>query len=1318
METIIYTHRNQENKMLETRMILCLLFLILLSAKSFSQTRPGTNPVIYNKSLNEAPKTIMPMCNSNVTLSVPQNIIFTWLDPSASLQLGNTDLPNGVQEYVLKIVEIIGSQSANDAIKYPTIPPFFEKTILGTSYIYGPADPPLKPAAKYAYTVSVKYNSKQYQNNGVSDVCMFTCKAQQMPANTSPPAPNQGPVNYGIVLLDPIQGKKIVSGYGLTLQWKPANNKADYYLLEFTDSYSQDKKITDWSNLTDELFTGKNAFYASSPDPANDAKNGVITDTKYSLSPSWTNGLGKIAWRIVACDKKNNHIDSSGVETYEIIEDNADTKIKDFMMCGFAVHILSIQNKDTSNYSCTGEFYLWEGGPKIVKQFDGLKLKPFMYNAKAKVYYWFATGGQLYIDDLSKVIAPKNIVDLEPDQNTDGNFSLKMTKLRLIADVNCKYNESKQLFDVIQDKSSCKVTAELTWETDWFNWDANQSWTDNLVEIKTQTKELDFSFKDKFSESKLFLAKDEVVKTATKGGISILFNGLNYINPISAVEEGVNSSSVPTYFLLKGFSVIENLSGNVNVPNTKPASTLGNQFINLSIPFSNKGTMNFKTKIQPLTWNLNDDGSVVGSVNEVIVHLGHGPVDGKDISNKTVGILVPTFKTTVKYSNNQNGIKEGKDMILSFSNVYNGGAGFQTNNTSENDQTFELDLGGFYAKSDVQMMKLNKNKLIYLFIGGDIYVPFLNRYGTFQLDADNEKINEGNIYFTNTDNYLIGSIGSNEAFVIDAYSGILTGNRIQLSPHLTISNYNQKGISASDLITWKLYIAPDGNISFDKSTDNAYISYINQKNAAYYKFDYNIDRVGMQKIAGSYDYKISFRGDLILGPKISTSNWKETYFIYHGKAPEMTVADVKPVNTIQIDPQNAPKNITVPKDIKVPKNIKTPGGPYPNDESVENTEDNASIDLQDDGVDVDGEYEDGGQSFGGEFKLVKDDPIWGDYFSLAGHYYTKEPNSSELSASMILGKIKSNSKNYSYWYLDFFQKNVVTIPVIPGIVELNGFGGKTYYHMYVTHDNNGKISSLVPNDNYSLGIEAEALFRTSFDQGRTLHGQTQIIIGFSGWSLDGIVYSMQGEFLSPDDNSSGLLHTKVNAAFDYKNKSFTALAAVWGNVYNMICINGNKDIYNLDFKLSPNGIDMWVGTPEDPVVLSAMCSMNIGAWTHIYNNGIAGGFVYTYNTGWKGVDIGGGFGTVQGKVVANFAASAAIQFSPFNVTGNVHLDGTAYGKGCLIYACYKPHAGVAGDLKLSLPNPFLIKGNVSIDVPVIPTFSVCVQFKNGSFSFC
>ncbi|HND46725.1 MAG TPA: hypothetical protein PLC61_10065, partial [Chitinophagales bacterium] len=60
----------------------------------------------FSNSLREPPKTLMPACQTHINAFDPQQIIFTWLDPSSF-----SDLRKGAQEYIIKMVEVVGNQS-------------------------------------------------------------------------------------------------------------------------------------------------------------------------------------------------------------------------------------------------------------------------------------------------------------------------------------------------------------------------------------------------------------------------------------------------------------------------------------------------------------------------------------------------------------------------------------------------------------------------------------------------------------------------------------------------------------------------------------------------------------------------------------------------------------------------------------------------------------------------------------------------------------------------------------------------------------------------------------------------------------------------------------------------------------------------------------------------------------------------------------------------------------------------------------------------------------------------------------------------------
>ncbi len=1282
------------------------------------------NPSFAN-SLLEAPKTILPMCNQEVTLTVPQNVVFTWMHPSASMEMGNNDLPNGLQEYIIRMVEVVGNKSANEAMKTATTPIFFEKTVLGNSYVYGPSDPPLKTGSKYAYTISVRDNAKKYQNKGTSDACMFTCKQTTIYPPKSIVAPK-----YNIQLNTPINGKQIVSGNPIDFSWTVPTSQPNYYVLEFTNQINQNEKIKDWNNLTESLFNGKDAFFARSPQPKDNSKIPVIQQPNFQLSKSWSKSAGKIAWRILAYDKNDNRIDSSKIDKYEIIEDTAQhIEISSFMMSGFDVKVLSVLNKDSSDFSCTGEFSLWENGPKITTQFNHLKLVPFAYFPKIKKYAWVVTDGQLIVKNLKAEIYSKSNIELETTGDADGIYNLKLNSLKLQAAVTTKLNANTKVYDIVKDNSTSKINALVNWQTNWFEFKEGESVSNKNYEINSDSTDVDYSFSEKFKNAKFYFSKDEKIATATSKGISILFHG----------------KDKSSYFAVSNFKVTPNLSGIVSIPNAVPKVDnissgkksgkspfdIGNVAIeyaaDLEVPFSNQQNMNFSAKVNPISWSLNKEASLSAYYEEVRIHLSENEIP--EYANYPYGMIIPQLKLMLDFKAYTTKSSD-KPLVLIYSKAYNIGEGISTKSTKVSNVNTAFPLGDFYAGVSDYNFLMWKNKLNALLINGNIYVPFFNKMANLQINVDNNKINPLEISFDEANQYLIGQPGSNQSFYLTFEDGSFSDNKISFTPYFSVFNKNDKGLNINNYLinSNKLFLSANGAISFSSNNENDNFKKI-MKLDNYYRFGYLISKLGIQKLTNSYDYRFTFEGKIILGEKITSGNKNTIYFDFHGKAPEKSASSVTAIST-----KTSPFIPPTPQDLnnkKFDPNLKFLVSPLSTLEMYESATEsstseisNNAIEFQDDGMDVNGNYEDGAQSYGGKFSFKLNDPDWGDCFIMEGKYVTKQPTSTELSSKVIIGKYKSNFNNYGYWYVDFFQKGYVVIPVIPGIAEINGFGGKAYYHMQINRDNNGKVTSLKPNKNFGLGIEAEALFRTTFDQGKTFHGQSRIVTSFDGWSLDKIEYYMQGECLAENDNSAGLIHGNIRATFDWDEKSLHAIAAAWGNVYGLFCINENKENYNMEFLINNNGVDIHLGKKDNMITASVLCLADFGAWAHINNNHLEAGVGYHFDSGWKGVIVGwkGVDVGVKGKVAADLSANIGITYYPFNASGSAHVIGTAYGSGCLSYyfgkVCYNKKASAAADLSISLPNPLLIKGNVTIDVPVIPTFSVCIQWSDGSFSFC
>lgn len=126
--------------------------------------------------LTEPPILIRPLENEELTVMEPQNTIFSWTLPAGA--------PPGTL-YLLKVVEMFDpNRNPNDAFLSSTGPAFFEKEVMGNTYLYGPTDPPMVKGRKYAWSVKALDKTVRgggegtaFRNEGRSEVRSFTPKA-------------------------------------------------------------------------------------------------------------------------------------------------------------------------------------------------------------------------------------------------------------------------------------------------------------------------------------------------------------------------------------------------------------------------------------------------------------------------------------------------------------------------------------------------------------------------------------------------------------------------------------------------------------------------------------------------------------------------------------------------------------------------------------------------------------------------------------------------------------------------------------------------------------------------------------------------------------------------------------------------------------------------------------------------------------------------------------------------------------------------------------------------------------------------------------
>jgi TANFOR domain-containing protein len=137
----------------------------------------------------EPPVIINPISGTDMSVRIPQNIIFNWSIPAG--------VKPGIQ-YDFKMVEIQDSlRDVNDAMQSATDPAFFERKLTGNVMLYGPGEPRLTPGFRYAYivTASDPNNNAVFRNGGRSEVGYFTYSLPKINSAPVPTTNNNNPPN-------------------------------------------------------------------------------------------------------------------------------------------------------------------------------------------------------------------------------------------------------------------------------------------------------------------------------------------------------------------------------------------------------------------------------------------------------------------------------------------------------------------------------------------------------------------------------------------------------------------------------------------------------------------------------------------------------------------------------------------------------------------------------------------------------------------------------------------------------------------------------------------------------------------------------------------------------------------------------------------------------------------------------------------------------------------------------------------------------------------------------------------------------------------
>ncbi len=160
-------------------------------------------------------------------------------------------------------------------------------------------------------------------------------------------------------------------------------------------------------------------------------------------------------------------------------------------------------------------------------------------------------------------------------------------------------------------------------------------------------------------------------------------------------------------------------------------------------------------------------------------------------------------------------------------------------------------------------------------------------------------------------------------------------------------------------------------------------------------------------------------------------------------------------------------------------------------------------------------------SIKGALQIFKEDPVYGN--GISGNVKADFGEKLSIEAKAIFGK----RATYRYWYADA-NASGINIPLVPGLLDINGFGGGAYYHMSI--DQNGSQSPIgisstgivySPDSTLGLGLKATVLLSSASEN--VFYGNATYEMAFnSGGGLRYISFTGNAYFLSTNTNGKSV----------------------------------------------------------------------------------------------------------------------------------------------------------------------------------------------------
>ncbi len=1221
-------------------------------------------PVFYI----DPPMLTQPTCNSEVTQSTPQNIIFSWTPPATA--------PGNIQyEFTLK--EVPNTLNPNDVTRNNAFPVFYSTTLTGQNMmIYTNALPALEPGKRYAWRIKCidPSNTVQFKNNGYSDVCAFN----YLPAVQTF---DRGATPYPITLLSPVDGSEIqwvtggANGYGhYEFTWQNVNEPRAGYQY-----HTKLVKINNGQTAEDAI--------AKNPD-MNMTDKGDPSSAPYQYTSKLD--AGKYAWQVSTVSYDPSKIKQSPIWAFTSVATDQ-TDISDFTICGYDIIVTQLTNKDIDNLSGQGYVYLWDKA-KVDVSFNGLTVRNCGITG-GKKSDWTVAKGFVGADI-------KNLsLDLKP-KDMEGEFTLNFKSVSFTAAMNAQFDKTKGYYIIQQgDKGEgCKrrIFSQLTWTTPFTTSGVNQVKGFNGMaggEIPfTAAINLDLGSQDLIMmDQKLSISGGANTNRGGKYEVSGVPQATQYpfygnftLDKDIAISPDYPKNTNITFakgssFYVNGTDVTGKLNGQFAMWNGNFLGTFGKLYDQFN--FSNANTLLLPlTTDQPHMYEVwNKDGSILSDLvgQPAYAVLGNKPAPGADANAK--GLVFPDFRVDYKFKDNSTG-------YCTFKNATNNGLGYNINADGKISGTSKLN--GFKTNLTAANINISGSHMYSMDIKGNVQIPFFNAQLPLTASWDyngsiGQQVKTDGIESTAFDNGA-------DKITAKLYGGTITGSTFSCDPSFSFFNNQGKNVQAKDMFTTTLSVGADGSASTKAFFASPLIS---QVAGTMNGFDYNVSCLTVTTENGKYKFEIA--GSLVMEENtISTMTALPVTYSYNAV------------------PYRLYDNNPVVADPSLTASLESFGTMEP----VTAAAGDNSLEIKPGHVKA--AYSSGTMDFEGEFDIYHGDATFGDGFSARFNVTMYQPMKGDMMTKIMVGK----KTDYKYWYVEAVQENFVTLPTGIADLEIYGFGGRIYYNM--VHAAGAK--SIAENDyvptKKGLGLYAMAKLRTGGSEGKEAWGLVATEIKFSGFTPYEIDLLGDAYFLSSGYNKTdGKLHGVATVQLDIKSpQKLHGVVTVDGDVYELFDIHGDVDLL-----IAPNDWHVYAGTFENPWnVKCKPIGEDIGGYFGFQKKDgqlkvFAGvnGTIFSYDPGdcMSLVLCDGCWGAHLGLAGR---ADAAIVFPAFQLDGSFSITGSA-SAWCTLCGV-GPHPGISATFSgdFHIPSPVKLHGNLTIHTPsCFPNICVDATYDSGSLSF-